>query len=59
MYDIEIAYLKNVIYDDKTGQLYLKMEVTDPVWKQKILHKWQELDIKIVIENKEKSDADI
>jgi len=48
--DIEIAILQNIIYDQKTGNLYLKMKVTDPVWKQKILRSWQDLNVKLVIE---------
>ena len=41
--EIEIAELLNFRYDDKTGRVILEMEVTDPVWKQKIIKRWGEL----------------
>jgi len=49
---IEIAKLLNVRTDTKTGRVFLEMEVLDPVWKQKILSSWQELNVKLVIEEK-------
>jgi len=48
----EIAKLLNVTYDTDTGQVFLKMEVIDPVWKQKILREWQTAEVKLVIEEK-------
>lgn len=44
----------NVKYNSDTGEMFLEMKVTDPVWKQKFLKEWQELDVSLVIENKEK-----
>lgn len=55
--EIEIARLLNVRVDTKTGQVYLEMEVTDPTWKQRILREWQDVEVKLVIEEK-KSAAD-
>jgi len=49
---IEIAKLLNVRVDTKTGRVFLEMEVLDSTWKQKILSKWQDLDVKLVIEDK-------
>jgi hypothetical protein len=51
--DIEIAELQTVIYDDETGEVFLRMKVTDPVWRQKILRNWQELNVRLVVEEKE------
>jgi hypothetical protein len=48
--EIEVARLLNVKVNTNTGQVYLEMEVTDPVWKQKILSEWQDSTIKLVIE---------
>ena len=56
MSDIEIAKLLNVRVDTKTGRVFLEMEVTDPVWKQKILREWQDVEVKLVIEDKLFSD---
>ena len=52
MKEIEIAKIYNVMYDEDTGELYLKFKVTDPVWKQKILREWMDLELKLVIEEK-------
>lgn len=52
MSDVEIAKLLNVRVDTKTGRVFLEMEVTDPVWKQKILREWQDVEVKLVIEEK-------
>lgn len=52
---IDIARMMNVSYDTKTGQVFITMEVTDPVWKQKIMREWEDLEVKLVVE--EKSDA--
>jgi putative FmdB family regulatory protein len=49
---VNIAKLLNVQYDSSTGRLFLKMEVLDPVWKQKFLKEWQDLDITLTIEEK-------
>ena len=51
--DIEIARLLNVSVDTETGQVYLEMEVTDPTWKQRILREWQDVEVKLVITEKE------
>jgi len=51
--NIEIARLLNVSVNTKTGQVFLKMEVTDPAWRQRILREWQDIDVKLVIEEKE------
>jgi len=56
MSDIEIAKLLNVKVDTKTGRVFLEMEVTDPTWKQKILREWQDVEVKLVIEEKLFSD---
>lgn len=53
MSEIEIAKLLNVKVNKDTGQVFLEMEVTDPAWKQRILREWQEMDVKLVIEEKE------
>ena len=46
---VDIAELLNVRYNKETGQVILEMEVTDPVWKQKILREWQTMNVKLVI----------
>jgi hypothetical protein len=46
---IDIAELLNVRYNKETGQVILEMEVTDPVWKQKILREWQNLKVGLII----------
>jgi len=46
----EIAELLNVRYNKETGQVILEMEVTDPVWKQKILHEWQNMKVRLVLD---------
>lgn len=51
--DIEIARLLNVSVDTDTGRVFLEMEVTDPTWRQRILREWQDVDVKLVIEEKE------
>lgn len=48
---IDIAKLLNVRYNKETGQVILEMEVTDPVWKQKILREWQTLKMRLVHED--------
>jgi hypothetical protein len=50
----EIATLLNVRFDKETGRLILEMEVTDPVWKQKILREWQDINVRLVVDNLEK-----
>jgi hypothetical protein len=52
--EIEIAKLEQVIYDSKTGELYLKMKVIDPAMKQLILkNSWENnIDAKLVVEKK-------
>lgn len=50
--DVEIAELYTVIYDEETGDVFLKMKVIDPVWRQKILRSWQDLSVKLVVEDK-------
>jgi len=50
---VEIAKLLNVRVDTKTGRVFLEMEVLDPVWKQKILSNWQELEVELIVEEKE------
>jgi hypothetical protein len=52
MNEIEIAKIYNVMYDEETGELYLKFKVIDPVWKQKILREWMDLELKLVVEEK-------
>lgn len=52
MNETEIAELYTVTYDKNTGDLFLKMKVIDPVWKQKILRNWQDLKVKLVVEEK-------
>jgi hypothetical protein len=52
MSDIEIAKLLNVRFNNKTGQVFLEMEVTDPTWRQKILREWQDMEVKLVVEDK-------
>lgn len=49
---IDIARLMNVTYDDETGQVFITMEVTDPVWRQKILREWSNLEVRLVVEEK-------
>lgn len=55
MNDTDVARLLNVTYDNKTGQVFLTMEVTDPVWRQKFLREWQELNVKLVVEPKKEN----
>ena len=47
--EVDIAEIHNIIYDDETGDLYLKFKVTDPVWKQKILREGQDWEFKLVV----------
>jgi len=47
---IKIAKLMNVKYNSETGEMFLEMKVIDPVWKQKLLNNWQELNVKLVVE---------
>ncbi len=49
---IQIARLLNVTCDQDTGDVFLTMKVTDPVWRQKILKEWQDLDVSIVVKDK-------
>ena len=51
--EIEIARLLNVRVDTETGKVYVEMEVTDPTWKQKILRNWKNLEVRLVVEEKE------
>lgn len=53
--EVDIARMMNVTYDDKTGQVFITMEVTDPVWRQKLMREWENLEVKLVVE--EKKDA--
>lgn len=53
--EIEIAKLLNVKVNTDTGQVFLEMEVTDPVWKQKVLRRWQNVNVKIILEEKNPS----
>ncbi len=53
MSDIEIAKLLNVRVDQDSGRVFLEMEVLDPVWKQRILREWQDLEVKLVFDPKE------
>ena len=55
--EIEVARLLNVKVNTNTGQVYLEMEITDPVWKQKVLSEWQVSTIKLVIEKNKDNDA--
>ena len=50
--EMEIARLLNVSVDTETGQVYIEMEVTDPTWKQKILRNWEDLNVRLVVEEK-------
>ena len=34
----EIAKLINVIYDNETGDVFIRIKITDPAYKQKILN---------------------
>lgn len=54
--EIKIAELLNVTVDSKTGRVFLEMEVTDPVWKQRIKKEWQTADVKLVIEEREEEE---
>jgi hypothetical protein len=56
MKKIKIAKLLNVKVNNSTGQVFLEMEVVDPVWRSKFLQKWQDMDAYIVVEEK---DADL
>jgi hypothetical protein len=49
----EIAKLLNVKVNKDSGRVFLEMEVMDPVWKQRILSEWQNLEVKLVLEPKE------
>ena len=53
MSEMEIAKLYNVRYNKENGKVFIEMEITDPAWKQKILKNWQELEVKLVIEEKD------
>lgn len=48
---IDIAELLNVRYNKETGQVILEMEVTDPVWKQKVLREWQTMKVRLVLDD--------
>ena len=39
--------------DKDSGRVFLEMEVMDPVWKQKILREWQDMEVKLVLDPKE------
>lgn len=52
MSDVEIAKLLNVKVNKDSGRVFLEMEVIDPVWKQRLLREWQDIDVKLVIEDK-------
>jgi len=51
--EVKIAKLMNVKYNSETGEMFLEMKVTDPVWKQKLLKEWQELNVKLVIDEEQ------
>jgi len=53
MSKVEIAKLLNVRVDKDSGRVFLEMEVMDPVWKQKILREWQDMEVKLVLDPKE------
>ena len=48
----EVARFINLEYDKKTGELFIKIEITDPVWKQKILREWDKIKMNISFEEK-------
>ena len=50
--NIEIAELYTVTYDKETGDVFLKMKVIDPVWRQRLLRDWQDLNVKLIVEEK-------
>jgi len=53
--EIEIAKLFNISYNNETGEMFLKFQVVDPVWKQKILREQNDVEIKLVINTKSSS----
>lgn len=53
MNNIEIAKLYNVRYNDEDGKVFVEMEIIDPAWKQKILRNWEDLEVNLVIEERE------
>jgi len=55
MNEVDIARMMNVTYDNKTGQVFITMEVTDPAWRQRLMRDWENLEVKLVVE--EKKDA--
>jgi len=57
MNEVDVAEIFNFIYDEETGDLYLKFKVVDPVWKQKILREWNKWVFKLVIEEKNEEDS--
>ncbi len=50
MKTIDIAELINVTYDNETGDVFLTMKVTDPVWRQALLKNWKFLKVKLTVE---------
>ena len=53
MNEVDVAEIFNYIYDEETGDLYLKFKVIDPVWKQKILREYDKWVFKLVIGEKD------
>ena len=47
----ELSKILNVIYDNKTGQVMITVEILDPVWKQKFLRKFDKLNVKLIVED--------
>lgn len=48
--EIDIAKMINFSYDNKTGKVFITMEVIDPTWKSKIMREFDKLEVKLVIE---------
>ena len=51
--EVDIARMMNVTYDNETGQVFITMEVTDPVWRQRLMRDWENLEVKLVVEEKQ------
>jgi len=49
---IKIAELLNVTYNTETGDVFIQMKITDPVWRQKFLSDWQKLDVQLIVKEK-------
>lgn len=46
--DVEVAKFLNITIDAETGQVFLEIEILDPVWKSKIKNNIKK--IKIILE---------